>query len=71
MGSLLLLRIKTCCVFMLTQVISASGSVGVSENNITGVADLSDLTLKLKWSNIGNFHMRFIQVYFSLLQCLP
>ena len=56
---------------MLTQVISASGSVGVSENNITGVADLSDLTLKLKWSNIGNFHMRFIQVYFSLLQCLP
>lgn len=50
--------IPVACISM---VISASGSVGVSENNITGVADLSDLTLKLKWSNIGNFHMRFIQ----------
>lgn len=50
--------IPVACISM---VISASGSMGVSGNNITGVADLSDLTLKLKWSNVGNFHMRFIQ----------
>jgi len=50
--------IPVACISM---VISAGGSMGVSGNNITGVADLSDLTLKLKWSNIGNFHMRFIQ----------
>lgn len=51
----------TVPVACISMVISASGSMGVSGNNITGVADLSDLTLKLKWSNIGNFHMHFIQ----------
>jgi hypothetical protein len=44
----------------ISMVISTSVSMGVSGNNITSVIYLGGLTLKLKWINIGNFHMHFI-----------
>ncbi|KAJ0965182.1 hypothetical protein J5N97_026320 [Dioscorea zingiberensis] len=31
-------------------------------NNLAGSAQLDDFTLKLKWSEVGNFHMSLIQV---------
>lgn len=50
--------IPVACVSM---TISANGLMDVSGNNIIGEANLQNLALKLKWSNVGDFHMRFIQ----------
>ncbi|GLJ47025.1 hypothetical protein SUGI_0992820 [Cryptomeria japonica] len=56
--------IPVACVSM---TISANGLMDVSGNNIIGAANLQNLSLKLKWSNVGDFHMRFIQAVVQTL----
>ncbi|KAL8046323.1 hypothetical protein ABFX02_08G170500 [Erythranthe guttata] len=46
-------------------VISTSVSVEISGNTISGSVKLNDFTMSLKWSNIGDFHMRLIQTLMS------
>ncbi|KAJ6845178.1 putative BPI/LBP family protein [Iris pallida] len=48
-------------VACITVVISVSGVVKISGNNLAGEARLQDFTLNLKWSKVGNFHMFLIQ----------
>lgn len=48
-------------VACITVVISVSGVVKISGNNLAGEANLHDFTLNLKWSKVGNFHMFLIQ----------
>ncbi|XP_058070782.1 putative BPI/LBP family protein At1g04970 [Magnolia sinica] len=50
--------IPVACISM---VISASGTVEVSGNNLAGRAGLNEFTLNLKWSKVGRFHMYLIQ----------
>ncbi|XP_043688681.1 putative BPI/LBP family protein At1g04970 isoform X2 [Telopea speciosissima] len=50
--------IPVACISL---VITASGSVGISGNNLVGSVELVDFTMSLKWSKIGNFHMYLIQ----------
>jgi hypothetical protein len=40
--------VLVACIYM---VIYGNGSMGIYGHNIIGVLDLSELTLKLKWSN--------------------
>ncbi|KAF8414183.1 hypothetical protein HHK36_002182 [Tetracentron sinense] len=50
--------IPVACISL---VISASGSVEISGNNLAGSVKLDDFSMSLKWSKIGNFHMNLIQ----------
>ncbi|CAN6479173.1 unnamed protein product [Victoria cruziana] len=56
--------VPVACVYM---VISASGTLGMSGSVISGEVQLGGFTLKLKWSNVGSFHMYLIQVRLHLL----
>eukprot|EP00252_Welwitschia_mirabilis_P010459 TRINITY_DN2372_c0_g1_i1.p1 TRINITY_DN2372_c0_g1~~TRINITY_DN2372_c0_g1_i1.p1 ORF type:complete len:519 (+),score=72.97 TRINITY_DN2372_c0_g1_i1:170-1726(+) len=51
--------IQVACI---TMTISTNVIIDVSGNNIIGYAEMSDLSLQLKWSDVGNFHMRLIQI---------
>ncbi|XP_010928142.1 putative BPI/LBP family protein At1g04970 isoform X1 [Elaeis guineensis] len=48
-------------VACISVVVSVSGVVEISGNNLGGRVELDDFTLKLKWSKVGNFHMHLIQ----------
>ncbi|ONK69264.1 uncharacterized protein A4U43_C05F21040 [Asparagus officinalis] len=50
--------IPVACIMV---VVSVSGVVEISGNNLAGKAELNDFTLSLKWSKVGNFHMYLIQ----------
>lgn len=54
--------------FCFLQVISSSGSAEISRNVVSGSLKLNDFTMSLRWSKIGDFHMRLIQVPVSVLQ---
>ncbi|XP_042481396.1 putative BPI/LBP family protein At1g04970 isoform X2 [Macadamia integrifolia] len=51
----------TIPVACISLVVNASGSVGISGNNLVGSVTLVDFTMSLKWSKIGDFHMYLIQ----------
>ncbi|THU47618.1 hypothetical protein C4D60_Mb09t17500 [Musa balbisiana] len=53
---------KTIPVACISVVVSVSGVVEISGNNLAGQVELDDFTLTLKWSDVGNFHMYLIQV---------
>ncbi|KAG1327313.1 putative BPI/LBP family protein [Cocos nucifera] len=57
--------IPVACISL---VVSVSGVVDISGNNLTGRAELDDFTLNLKWSKVGNFHMYLIQFLANILQ---
>lgn len=44
------------------QVVSASGSVEISGNNLTGGIELNKFDLSVKWSKIGNLETDMIEV---------
>ncbi|KAJ4975597.1 hypothetical protein NE237_000703 [Protea cynaroides] len=48
-------------VACISLVITASGSVDISGNNLVGSVELVDFTMSLKWSKVGDFHMNLIQ----------
>ncbi|KAF6144973.1 hypothetical protein GIB67_013324 [Kingdonia uniflora] len=52
---------ETTPVACVSLVISASGSVKIRGNNLSGSLKLDGFTLSLKWSKIGNFHLHLIQ----------
>ncbi|URE35551.1 BPI LBP family protein [Musa troglodytarum] len=52
---------KTIPVACISVVVSVSGVVEISGNNLAGQVELDDFTLTLKWSDVGNFHMYLIQ----------
>eukprot|EP00270_Netrium_digitus_P012745 TRINITY_DN4174_c0_g2_i1.p1 TRINITY_DN4174_c0_g2~~TRINITY_DN4174_c0_g2_i1.p1 ORF type:complete len:410 (-),score=101.77 TRINITY_DN4174_c0_g2_i1:348-1487(-) len=52
---------KVTDVVVLAVSLTCEGYVGVRETNITAVMDLNDVSLRLKWSDIGNFPMKVIQ----------
>ncbi|KAK1297548.1 putative BPI/LBP family protein [Acorus calamus] len=52
---------ETVSVACISIVATASGVLEVSGNNLAGQAELDDFSLKLKWSNVGDFHMTLIQ----------
>ncbi|KAK4491753.1 hypothetical protein RD792_002528 [Penstemon davidsonii] len=56
--------IPVACISM---VISSSGSAKISGHALTGNLKLNDFTMSLKWSNIGDFHMRLIQTVMSTM----
>lgn len=47
---------------LLVQVINATGSIQISKNNLTGSFGLTEFTMSLKWSNIGDLDMHQVQV---------
>lgn len=52
--------------FSFTQVIRGAGLAKISGNNLTGIAELDDFTMSLKWSNIGKLRLHLIQVLLVL-----
>ncbi|GKB64412.1 putative BPI/LBP family protein [Tanacetum coccineum] len=48
-------------VACITMDIEASGFAGISASTLAGGINLSQLTMSLKWSNIGNLHMTLVQ----------
>ncbi|XP_073010155.1 putative BPI/LBP family protein At1g04970 isoform X2 [Typha latifolia] len=48
-------------VACISVVVTVSGVVEISGNNLAGKAELDDFSLNLKWSKVGNFHMSLIQ----------
>nr|GEV55254.1 Toll/interleukin-1 receptor (TIR) domain-containing protein [Tanacetum cinerariifolium] len=49
------------------QDIEASGFAGISASTLAGGINLSQLTMSLKWSNIGTLHMTLVQTAMSTL----
>lgn len=47
---------------LLMQQIHASCSPEILRNKLAGIVKLNDFTASLKWSKIGNLHMRLVQV---------
>ncbi|KAK4386936.1 putative BPI/LBP family protein [Sesamum angolense] len=52
-------------VACISTVISASVSPGISGNALTGYVKLNDITMSLKWSKIGDLHMKLVQMLMS------
>ncbi|KAK6132984.1 hypothetical protein DH2020_033275 [Rehmannia glutinosa] len=52
-------------VVCISTVVSASVSAEISQNAVAGGVKLIDFTMSLKWSNIGDLHMRLIQTIMS------
>ncbi|XP_010542995.1 PREDICTED: putative BPI/LBP family protein At1g04970 [Tarenaya hassleriana] len=50
--------IPVACISL---VVSGSGSLKVTGNNLGGSVRLEDFAMSLKWSNIGNLHLHLIQ----------
>lgn len=47
--------------------IHASCSPKISRNKLAGIVKLNDITASLKWSEIGNLHMRLVQAILSTI----
>eukprot|EP00271_Cylindrocystis_brebissonii_P006499 TRINITY_DN19274_c0_g4_i1.p1 TRINITY_DN19274_c0_g4~~TRINITY_DN19274_c0_g4_i1.p1 ORF type:complete len:777 (-),score=129.33 TRINITY_DN19274_c0_g4_i1:502-2832(-) len=47
--------------------VSAAGTLGLRENNVTGSFALADLQLSLEWSEIGTLPMKALQVVVNLV----
>nr|GEU39248.1 putative BPI/LBP family protein At1g04970 [Tanacetum cinerariifolium] len=54
-------------VACITMDIEASGFAGISASTLSGGINLSQLTMSLKWSNIGTLHMTLVQTAMSTL----
>lgn len=54
--------IPVACISM---VVSASGFAKISRNKLAGRVQLSELTMHLEWSKIGNLHMSLIKSFMS------
>lgn len=52
---------------MFLQVVTVSGNVEVSENNLAGKAELDALSLTLKWSEVGSLNITSIQVCYVVI----
>ncbi|WKA12540.1 hypothetical protein VitviT2T_029915 [Vitis vinifera] len=54
--------IQVACISL---VINATGSIQISKNNLTGSFGLTEFTMSLKWSNIGDLDMHQVQAAMS------
>ncbi|KAJ4848468.1 hypothetical protein Tsubulata_032227 [Turnera subulata] len=60
---------KVIPVACISLVISGSGSVRISGNNLAGSVKINDFSMSLKWSDIGNLRMYLIQpVMWTVIQ---
>jgi hypothetical protein len=55
---------------ILLQTFSMDAIAGLEGNNITAQVTLNDLTLQLKWSEIGKFPVKLMQVVAFLIAAL-
>ncbi|KAI4388384.1 hypothetical protein MLD38_000717 [Melastoma candidum] len=58
---------RSISVACISLVMDVSGSAHILLNNLAGTIKLRSLTASLKWSEIGNLHMSFVQTMMSMV----